>query len=381
MSDKVFAVGLGIKEGQIVRYVKAFVHTEQNNGLVQDFLRILRERLEYVEGNAVINMKGVDLDALHQVFVETKHSGAAGFAKKAMKLKKKKRANAIICVMETNEPPTCLEESYLILELFSAGTLNALNPEHRNPLTKVFAGLPTIWMSIGGIPEDYHEARDKFPSWLMFKDPTDNRFAPTSFARYGSRFGSRNTLMMGAAVNFGVSIGNDNLLDGHCSIASCVQMGDRNKVGSFVSMEGVLSPVNEQPVIVGNDNFFGTRCRVGTGMVIGNGNFWGSGVDVSKGTPLRDLREDSETFGKYVKAGSKEGIQGADNIMVTVNRARRRVGNTWIYPGEYILTNNSEENRSRFERNDDLNANNWRTLRPSIKWGWQRRSMTRKAPG
>jgi tetrahydrodipicolinate N-succinyltransferase len=358
MSDKVFAIGLGIKEGPTVRYVKAFTHTDSNDKPVQDFLRIMQERLEYVEGNTVINMKGVDLDALHQVFIETNHSGAAGFAEEAMKLKKKKRKNAIICIMETNAPPTCLEESYLVMELFSAGMLNALNPEQRNPLTKVFAGLPTIWMSIGGIPEDYHEAHDKFPSWLMFNDPGTNRFAPTSFARYGAHFGSGNTLMMGAAVNFGASIGDDNLLDGHCSIASCVQMGDRNKVGSFVSMEGVLSPVNADPVVVGDDNFFGTRARVGTGLVIGNENFWGSGVDVSMGTKLKDVRKGSSTIGQYVNAGTPEGIQGANKTMITTNSAVRTVNGIDVLPGEFLLNLNTEENQARFGRNDDLNANN-----------------------
>ena len=367
MTSRVFAIGLGIKEGPTVRYVKAFTHTDSNDGPAQDFLRILRERFEYDDGNTVIDMKGVDFDELHQVFIETKHSGAAAFCEEGMKLKKKKRKNAVICVMETNEPPTCIEESYLIMELFSAGALNALNPEHRNPLTKVFAGLPTVWMSIGGIPEDYREAHDKFPSWLMFNDPGTNRFAPTSFARYGACFGSGNTLMMGAAVNFGVSIGDDNLLDGHCSIASCVQMGHRNKVGSFVSMEGVLSPVNARPVVIGDDNFFGTRARVGTGLVIGDRNFWGSGVDISLGTPLKDLRKGSPTYGKYVKAGYDGGIQGENETMVTVNRSKRRIGNIHVYPGEYLLNFNSEENQARFERNDDLNVNNWQTLRPLTK--------------
>lgn len=364
MAQKVFAVGLGIKTGQSVRYVKAFTHTDKNDGPVQDFLRILQERLEYIEGNAVIDMKGVDLDALHQVFIETNHSGAAGFIEEAMKLEKAARDNAVICVMESNNPPTCMEESYLVMELFSAGTLNALDPEQRRPLTKVFAGLETVWMSAGGMLGDLHEARDKFPSWLSFNHPGSNRFAPTSFARYGAHFGIGNTLMMGAAVNFGVSIGDDNLLDGHCSIASCVQMGSRNKVGSFVSMEGVLSPVNADPVVVGDDNFFGTRARVGTGLIIGNKNFWAAGVDVSKGVKLRDLRKDSNTYGRYVTAGTPEGIQGQDETMLYVNRVIRLVdeqdenSGVLAYPGEIILVNNTEDNQARFGRNDDLTANN-----------------------
>jgi acetyltransferase-like isoleucine patch superfamily enzyme len=356
MTSKVFAIGLGIKEGPIVRYVKAFTHTDSNDVPVKDFLCILREHLEYAYGSAVIDMKGVDINALNQVFIETNHSGAAGFAEQA--IKQKKRENAIICIMETNAPPTCLEESYLVMELFSAGTLNALDPEQRNPLTQVFAGLPTIPMSAGGVIKAHMEAHDKFPSWLMFNDPGTNRFAPTSFARYGAHFGSGNTLMMGVAVNFGVSIGDDNLLDGHSSIASCVQMGDRNKVGSFVSMEGVLSPVNADPVVVGDDNFFGTRARVGTGLIIGNKNFWGSGVDVSMGTKLKDVREGSQTIGQYVNAGTPEGIQGADKTMITTNSAVRTVNGIEVLPGEFLLNLNTEENQTRFGRNDDLNANN-----------------------
>lgn len=358
MTGRVFAVGLGFKKGQTVRYTKVFTHTDDNDVAVQGFLAIISEHLAYTGSNAIINLKDVDLEALHQNFIEADHPGSADFIEEVMKLKNSKRKKAVICIMATNEPPTCLEESYLILELFSAGTFNALNPDHRHPLTKVFAGLPTIAMSAAGLQIGHMEAHDKFLSWLLFNDPRDNRFAPTSFVRYGAHLGSRNTLMMGAAVNFGASIGDDNLLDGHCSIASCVQIGNGNKIGSFVSMEGVLSPVNAKPVVVGDGNFFGTRCRIGTGLIIGNENFWGAGVDLSQGTPLQDLRDGSETFGRYVKAGSKEGIQGADGMMVTVNRANREIAGEHVFPGEYILTLNSDENRARFERNDDLNANN-----------------------
>jgi len=370
----VFAIGLGFREQGYVRFEKVFCQREAsgndagNVAAVQNFLNIAEKMLSYKKGNQVITLKGANMKQLKQTFEFHKHGGTVDFLKAA----KGRKKDAIIVIMATNEPPTNLEESYLIMELFSAGTLNALNPEHRNPLTKVFAGLPTIWMSIGGIPEDYHEAHDKFPSWLMFNDPGTNRFAPTSFARYGACFGSGNTLMMGAAVNFGVSIGNDNLLDGHCSIASCVQMGDRNKVGSFVSMEGVLSPVNEKPVVVGNDNFFGTRCRVGTGLVIGDSNFWGSGVDVSKGVKLRDMREDSKTFGQYVYAGTPEGIQGQDKTMLYVNRMVSYIGGDpergiLAFPGEIVLIHNTKENQERFERNDDLNANNWFSLLPLLR--------------
>lgn len=363
MAKQIFAAGLGIKEGPSVRYGKVFIHTKKNDGPVQDFLRIVRDFSHYGDTNTVIKMNGVDLEGLYQAFTENNHSSSATFIKETMKLRKKQREKAFICIMTTNAPPTCFEESYLVMELFSVGFLNALNLEHRKPLIKVFAGLPTVWMSSGGIPGDYHEAHDKIPSWLMLRDPGTNRFAPTSFVRNSAYFGTNNTIMMGVTVDFGVCIGNDNLLGTHCSIASCVQMGNHNNVGAFVSMEGVSS-VNENPVVVGNDNFFETRVRIGTGLVIGDKNFFGSGVDISMGTPLKDIRKGYPNYGKYVMAGSKEGIQRADMMMVTLNRSHRRIGNFSVYPGEYLLNNNNEENQIPIE---DLIINNWQT-QSIYKW-------------
>jgi len=362
VEKKVFAVGLGYYDGPVVQYDKVFIHTEENNEAVVDFLKIVSNFFGYDSGNDILRISTIEkfTEHLQGVFQNENHSGAASFMNMIHENELEK--DAFICIMETNTPPTNKEESFLILQLFSNGVLNSLNEGHRTPLTKVFAGLDTIPLSFGGLvlkDNEQTSSYDKFPSWLMFNRPGKNRFAPGSFVRQGAYIGERNTLMMNATVNFGAYIGNDNLLDGHCSIASCVQVGNENKIGSFVSMEGVLSPVNEKPVIVGSNNFFGTNCRIGTGMIIGNGNFWGSNVDISKGTPIRDFRKNSgEYYGKYVKAGSERGIQNANNTMIILNRSKRNFGKVEVYPGEFILTDNTPENQDRFERNDDLNKNN-----------------------
>jgi tetrahydrodipicolinate N-succinyltransferase len=347
--DTVFAVGLGHKGKDCVFY--DMVMTQQ----VSNFLRIISERFDYKGGNTCLNMEGKDFSYIETIFKRAKQNEIADFFKNSAF---KDKAKTVICIMESNNPPENLEEAYLILKLFSNGVLNALNHDHRLPLTKIFASLPTIRMSNGGILGSTQGANDKFPSWLMFNDPLTNRFAPTSFARFGAHFGSNNTLMFGATVNIGVSIGDDNLLDSHCSVASCAQIGNRNKIGSFVSVEGVLSPINENPVIIGDDNFFGTNCRIGTGLVIGNKNFWGSGVDLSIGTPIRDLREGNQNFGNYVKTGNPNSIQGQDETMVILNRAYRTVSGIQTFPGEYLLFKNSPENQARFDRNIDLTGNN-----------------------
>ena len=358
MTDKaVFAVGLGFYEDHgVVRYKKAFTVNQVNAAAVTDFINILSDFYDYSGENEVFEMNMVDYMMLLNSFENNNHKGSAEFINEM--IKDDQLANAFFCIMHEDTLPENAAEAYLILELFSIGTFNALNEKHRTPLTKIFGGLQSVNMTIGGYPSYDTESSDKFVSHLYMRNPDTNRFAPTSFARYGAHFGKNNTLMMGAAVNIGVSIGDENLLDGHCSIASCVQIGHRNKIGSFVSMEGVLSPVNEKPVIVGDDNFFGTRCRIGTGLVIGNKNFWGSGVDVSVGTPLKDLRENSSTYGEYVKAGSSKGIQSADNCMLTFNNSYRKINGVQVYPGEILLNWNNEKNQARFTRNDDLTENN-----------------------
>jgi tetrahydrodipicolinate N-succinyltransferase len=357
--NSIFAAGIGLRNNQVITYGKAFIEHENNHDAVSDFLKIISVYCDYSNSNIVISLENIDLEKLKKELTNAGHNGSVEAIEKLATDTNKE--NLFICIMETNEPPKNIEESYLILQLFSDGALNALNEKHRTPLTKVFNGLPTIPLNASGYPVEAGEvvaSNDKFINRLAFDIDLSNRFVPTSFARVGSHFGKRNTMMNGVAINFGVSIGDDNLIDGHASLASCVQLGSRNKVGSFVSMEGVLSPVNEKPVIVGDDNFFGTRCRVGTGLIIGNKNFWGAGVNLSKGTPLRDMRPESKTFLQYVNASSENGIQGQNETMVTVNNAVRTIHGITVYPGEFLLNTNTPENQARFDRNDDLNSNN-----------------------
>ena len=287
---------------------------------------------------------------------------------------------SIVTIREGQKPEN-IDESYLVMYLFSEGKFSSLNENERFPLTEMFGALPTVEMSIDGI-DDGIGANDKIPSYLGYKDAGTNRFVPLSFVRYGAFLGENNTLMFGAHVNIGAKIGNGNLLDGSCSIASCAQLGDNNKIGSFVSVEGVLSPVNAKPVEIGDDNFIGSNCRIGTGLKIGNKNLWGSGVDLSIGTPIRDMREDSDTFGEYVKAGDEQsGIQGKDQLMIILNKSVAVIADgkvhshvhditefrnesdkykteITVFPGEYLLYNNTEEMEKRFKRNDSLTSNN-----------------------
>jgi tetrahydrodipicolinate N-succinyltransferase len=162
--------------------------------------------------------------------------------------------------------------------------------------------------------------------------------------------------MFHAAVNIAAFIGDDNLIDSHASIASAAQIGNKNKIGSFVSLEGVLSPANAQPVLIGDENFIGSFARIGTGITLGNRNFIGAGVNISKGTKLKDCRDGSPSKGSYLNV---QELNGAfNNLAIAPNNAVRVFNEISLVPGEYILFENSEEFMARFEGDDRIKAKN-----------------------
>lgn len=202
--------------------------------------------------------------------------------------------------------------------------------------------------AVGGI--------DKFPSLLSVRaerlQKDGNRLVPSVMIRDGVHVGKRNIFMFHAAVNLAAYIGDDNMIDSHASIASAAQIGNKNKIGSFVSMEGVLSPANAVPVYVGDENFIGSFARIGTGIVVGNKNFIAAGVNISKGTKLKDCRDGAASKGEYINVQDLNGL--FNNLAIAPNNAVREFNSVKLVPGEYILFDNSEEFMRRFEGDDRI---------------------------
>lgn len=218
----------------------------------------------------------------------------------------------------------------------------------RSPLHTREVQASEVWNQAGAI--------DKFPSLLSTRGDRllhdGNRIIPSAMIRDGVHIGKRNIFMFHAAVNIAAYIGDDNLIDSHASVASAAQIGNRNKIGSFVSLEGVLSPANAIPVFIGDENFLGTFVRVGTGIVVGNKNFIAAGVNLSKGTKVRDCRERSATRGEYLNVQELNG--SFNDLVIAPNNAARDFNGVAIVPGEYILFENSEEFMKRFEGDDRI---------------------------
>jgi len=237
--------------------------------------------------------------------------------------------------------------SELIFGLFNEGIFRSVNENERQVLIDSFLFLPNKYLSSDGyFYSDNPSAIDKFPSLMSVRKErllTDgNRIIPSAMIRNGTYVGRSNIFMFHAAVNLGVYIGDGNLIDSHASLGSAAQIGNENKIGSFVSLEGVLSPANAKPVMIGNRNFLGSFVRIGTGIVLGDDNFIGSGVNLSLGTKLKDIR----AKGEYL---SVSDITPLSKLAILPNNAKREVEGVEVLPGEYILMDNKEEFRARFE--------------------------------
>ena len=262
-----------------------------------------------------------------------------------------------------------------LFSLFNEGALRGSDGAARQALLDSFSFLPNNYLTAEGQFLSNQAIRegacvtesaagsaiggvDKFPSLMAVRaerlKADGNRIVPSAMIRDGVHVGKRNIFMFHAAVNIAAYIGDDNMVDSHASIASAAQIGNKNKIGSFVSMEGVLSPANAVPVYVGDENFIGSFARIGTGIIVGSRNFIGAGVNLSKGTKLKDCRETSPTRGQYLNA---QDLNGSFNDMALApNNAARDFNGVSLLPGEYILFENSEEFMRRFEGDDRIKA-------------------------
>ncbi|MEA3304288.1 MAG: hypothetical protein U9Q15_00740 [Patescibacteria group bacterium] len=251
--------------------------------------------------------------------------------------------------------------------LFENNLVKGEEAEARQALLDAFGVYPTKIMQPNGSSGDIeitaqnNTGMDKFETVManpdavakLFED--GNRIVPSAAIRAGVGVGKENIFMFHAAVNIAANIGDQNLIDSHASVGSSAQLGNGNKIGSFVSLEGVLSPANANCCGMRDHNFLGTYARLGTGVMLGSGNFLGSNVDISLGTPLKDCREDSDTYGAHVTYRYL-GEDGFNNLAVMINRSVRKFNDVEVLPGELLLFDNTEEFKARFEGDDRIKA-------------------------
>ncbi|XME00643.1 MAG: 2,3,4,5-tetrahydropyridine-2,6-dicarboxylate N-succinyltransferase [Candidatus Karelsulcia muelleri] len=123
------------------------------------------------------------------------------------------------------------------------------------------------------------------------------RVVPTAIARYGS-FISKNVILMPSYVNIGAFIGKESMIDTWATIGSCAQIGNRVHISGGVGIGGVLEPLQNSPVIIGNNVFIGSRCILVEGVMVEDEAVLGANVVLTASTKIIDVTNVTKKISK-----------------------------------------------------------------------------------
>lgn len=135
---------------------------------------------------------------------------------------------------------------------------------------------------------------DKIP---LKKNFNGVRVVPTAIARYGS-FISKNVILMPSYVNIGAFIGKESMIDTWATIGSCAQIGNRVHISGGVGIGGVLEPLQNSPVIIGNNVFIGSRCILVEGVIVEDEAVLGANVVLTASTKIIDVTNVTKKISK-----------------------------------------------------------------------------------
>ncbi|WP_204352361.1 2,3,4,5-tetrahydropyridine-2,6-dicarboxylate N-succinyltransferase [Candidatus Karelsulcia muelleri] len=135
---------------------------------------------------------------------------------------------------------------------------------------------------------------DKIPLKTNFNGV---RVVPPAIARYGS-FISKNVILMPSYVNIGAFIGKESMIDTWATIGSCAQIGNRVHISGGVGIGGVLEPLQNSPVIIGNNVFIGSRCILVEGVIVEDEAVLGANVVLTASTKIIDVTNVTKKISK-----------------------------------------------------------------------------------
>lgn len=128
------------------------------------------------------------------------------------------------------------------------------------------------------------------------------RFIPGSFVRFGAYVGSGTTIMPGAIVNTGAYVAGEGvMIDGGARVATGAQVGKGVKLGAGSGIEGILEPRGRLPSIIEDKVKIGANCEIAS--IVEEGAVLGSGVIMSSGKKIFDLRTGQIVKPRYMKVG------------------------------------------------------------------------------
>lgn len=144
----------------------------------------------------------------------------------------------------------------------------------------------TATETISASPFEY---RDKVPLKRNLEE-REIRLVPPGAIRHGA-FLEPGVVVMPAYVNVGAYVGAGTMIDTWATIGSCAQVGRNVHVSGGVGVGGVLEPIHNDPVIIEDDVFLGSRCVVVEGVHVGRGAVLGAGTILTASTLIVDVRE------------------------------------------------------------------------------------------
>jgi len=154
----------------------------------------------------------------------------------------------------------------------------------------------------------------KFNNWTQ-KDFQNAkiRSVPGAFVRSGCYIG-QGCVIMPSFINVGASIGEKTMIDSGVTVGSCCSIGNSCHISSNVVIAGVLEPLQDLPVVIGNNCFIGAGSVISEGIVIEDDVVIGMGTFISKSTKIIDRRTKEIYYGR-VPSGSVvvSGMQNDEN--------------------------------------------------------------------
>lgn len=109
-----------------------------------------------------------------------------------------------------------------------------------------------------------------------------------SSVRSGAYVGQNVTMMPPSYVNVGAYVDDGTMLDSHCLVGSCAQIGKNVHISAAAIIGGVLEPIGSNPVIIEDEAFIGGNCGVYEGVTVLRQAILAAGVILTAATKVYD---------------------------------------------------------------------------------------------
>jgi 2,3,4,5-tetrahydropyridine-2-carboxylate N-succinyltransferase len=129
-----------------------------------------------------------------------------------------------------------------------------------------------------------------------FPEATRNVPSDTT-VREGAYLGNDVTMMSPAYVNIGAHVGDGTLIDSHDTVGSASQIGEDVKLGANMLVGGVLSPVEDEPVIIEDGASLGGGSVITSGFRMGEDSVAGENTLLTPRLPVYDFPTGEVEYG------------------------------------------------------------------------------------